>query len=691
MKRLFYIFTIFLSAFLLFQVQPIIAKILLPWFGGVAAVWITCMLFFQVVLLAGYIYAHLLISRLKPRLQKAVHTSLLALSVFLLPIAPGHHLLDAGGSEPIVRLLYLLCVSVGVPYFLLSTTSPLLQSWYSGAYRHALPYRLFALSNLASLLGLLAYPFLVEPQLTLTQQSNWWSAAYIAFAASCMITALYGAKFEPDECLADPDAGQAGACSAAPPPRPADRALWLALAACASVMLLAATNYLTQNIASIPFLWIAPLGLYLLTFTLCFDRSGWYKRQLYAWIVTAFLGGMSYALLQWGEVYSVAIKIPFFSAGLFACCMFCHGELAARKPDPQHLTSFYLMIALGGAVGGLLIGIAAPRMLAGPFEFPIALTICAALLLTVNFREKLLTRVMLSLLVISTTVSSAIYIYSFSGNSLLLTRNFYGCLKVAQYKHGTKDVYRSLLHGSIVHGIQLWDPARKREPVSYYSPKSGIGLAISSLPGGPRRVGVIGLGAGALLAYAREGDYYRYYEINPLVETVARREFSFISDCPGKVEIAIGDGRLLLERENGEPYDLLAVDAFSGDSIPVHLLTAEAVQLYFSRLGPEGILALHISNHYLDLIPVVEQIRSALGLQAVLVSHPGMSDKEILGSDWVLMTKDRDLTKIPAIGTVAEELKGRVGVSLWTDGYSNLAQIVKFKLPFLNQDDHPSK
>ncbi|MEN6466162.1 MAG: fused MFS/spermidine synthase [Syntrophaceae bacterium] len=681
LKKLSYISTIFLSAFLLFQVQPIIAKILLPWFGGAAAVWITCMLFFQVVLLAGYIYAHILISRLKPALQKWVHTSLVVLSAFVLPIAPGRQLLDAAGREPIVHLLYVLLVSVGFPYFLLSTTSPLLQSWYSRTYSNVLPYRLFALSNLASLLGLLAYPFLVEPQLTLTQQSDWWSGAYIAFAAACVLTALYGAKTGPGECPDNTEAAGAAACDASPPPQMAEKALWLALAACASVLLLATTNYLTQNIASIPFLWILPLSLYLLTFTFCFDRSGWYKREWYIWIVTSFLGGMSYALLQWGEGYSIAVKIPFFSAGLFFCCMFCHGELAARKPAPQHLTSFYLMIATGGALGGILVGIAAPRMLSGPFELAIAMTICAVLLFIVNFRTKLLARAALSVLVISAAVTAVSYIYSITHDSLLLKRNFYGFLKVAEYKQGTPGVYRSLMHGSIIHGIQLRDPDRRREPVSYYSPGSGIGRAIKNLQDGPRRVGVIGLGAGALLSYAREGDYYHFYEINPLVESVARQEFSFISDCPGKVEISIGDGRLLLERENCAPYDLLAVDAFSGDSIPVHLLTVEAVQLYFSRLAPGGILALHISNHHLDLIPIVEQIRSTLGLKAVLISAPGRDDKQIFGSDWVLMTADRDLAAIPEIGGVAQALKTKPGISLWTDDYSNLVQIVKYKLP----------
>jgi len=355
--------------------------------------------------------------------------------------------------------------------------------------------------------------------------------------------------------------------------------------------------------------------------------------------------------------------------------------LAARKPAPQYLTNFYLMVALGGALGGVLIGIAAPKMFSGPFEFAIALTLCAILLFAVNFRSKRVITAALSILVVSVAVSSIVYIHTLADKALLLKRNFYGCLKVAEYDKGTNDVYRSLLHGSIIHGIQFQDPERRREPAAYYSTDSGVGLAIRNLQKGPRRVGLIGLGAGALLSYARRGDFYHYYEINPLVESAARQEFSFIADCPGKVDISIGDGRLLLDREKDAPYDLLAVDAFSGDSIPVHLLTVEAVRLYFRHLKPGGILALHISNHHLDLVPVVEQIRSALGLKAVLISSAENNAKKVFAADWVLMTLDRDLTTITEIGKISQELKGSPGISLWTDDYSNLVQIVKYKLP----------
>jgi SAM-dependent methyltransferase len=387
---------------------------------------------------------------------------------------------------------------------------------------------------------------------------------------------------------------------------------------------------------------------------------------------------MSYALLRWEEGYSIAIKISFFSTGLFACCMFCHGELAARKPTPKYLTSFYLMISLGGALGAGLVGIVFPKMLSGPFGFAIALNICAMLLFLVNFREKLIGALVCAALVLSVAVASGYYIHSLTGKSLFLARNFYSCLKVEEYYKGTSDWCRFLVNGTIIHGMQFQDPKRRRDPVSYYAPNSGIGLAITNLQRGPRRVGVIGLGTGTLLAYARLGDYYHYYEINPLVKSVALRQFSFISDCQGKVDISIGDGRLLLEGEKDQQYDLLAVDAFSGDSIPVHLLTVEAVQLYFRHLKPDGILALHLTNLHLDLAPVVGQIRSILAKKAVIISNAGNYDKGIFSSDWVLMTTVRDLTTIPEIGKVAKELKSKPGIRVWTDDYSNLIQIIKF-------------
>jgi SAM-dependent methyltransferase len=582
----------------------------------------------------------------------------------------------SGQSDPSLHLLLLLLTSVGAPYFLLSTTTPLLQSWFSKSYQQAMPYRLFALSNFASLLGLLAYPLIVEPKLTLSQQSNGWSAAYIAFAAACIGTALFSRKARHNELLRSDMT--VGAMEEEPiPPETSEKTLWLLLATCSSVLLLATTNYLTQNLASIPFLWIVPLSLYLLSFTLCFDRSGWYRRTWYVWIIAVVLGGISYALATWHQKNSIAITIPLFCAGLFAGCMFCHGELAMRKPAPKYLTSFYLMISIGGALGGVLVGIVVPNALPGPFELALALCFCAVMLFAVNFRNRRLTDVVCIAVIAGVFIASGYYIHSFTEKSLLLARNFYGGLKVDEYGKGTEDAYRSLVHGTIIHGIQFQAPKRRVKPVSYYAPESGIGLAIKHLPQGPRRVGIIGLGVGSLSAYARPGDIYRFYDINPLVEKVATQKFSYLSDCRGKVEVLIGDGRLLLEQETDQHYDLLVVDAFSSDSIPVHLLTIEALQLYFRHLKPDGILALHISNLHLDLAPVIDRMRSALNKRAILITNKENDDEEIYGSDWVLMTSTRNLCDVPEIKEVAADLSSRKDLRVWTDNYSNLIQILK--------------
>jgi hypothetical protein len=668
--------TIFIGAFLLFQVQPMIAKMILPWFGGAASVWITCMLFFQLVLLAGYIYAHWIINCFGPRAQTLLHIVLIGLSLLVLPVMPNQALRIMNNVDPVLHLLILLLTSVGLPYFLLSTTSPLLQSWYAHAYQKAIPYRFFALSNFASLLGLLAYPFFIEPYLTLSEQSMGWSITYALFAATCIITALHGFR-QRNSKLSGVSTGLFAAEDETPPPSTAEKVMWLMLSTCGSVLLLATTNYLTQNIASIPFLWIMPLALYLFSFTLCFDRSKWYRRNWYVWITSAAIGTMAFVITQWGHNYDISVTIPLFCAGLFLCCMFCHGELAARKPVPKYLTSFYLMLAVGGAAGGVLVSIIVPKLLYGPFELAIALNACAVLLYAANFRKKWFVDVTCTLLILGVLGATGYYIYSFTERSHYLARDFYGGIKVDINDKGTDQEFRSLIHGTITHGIQFSDSARRKGRYSYYSESSGLGLAIKYLRGGPRYVGVIGLGVGTISSYARKGDTYRYYEIDPLVHKVALKEFTYLTDCRGKVDVVIGDGRLSLEQENDRKFDLLVVDAFSSDSIPVHLLTVEAIELYFNRLKPDGILALHISNRHLDLGPVVELTRAALNKRAVLIQAAGDEDMEIYHSDWVLMTTDRDLTKIQEIKNAGVDLETQKDLRLWTDNYSNLIKIMK--------------
>jgi len=667
-------FTIFLSAFLLFQIQPMIAKMILPWFGGSAAVWITAMLFFQTVLLGGYLYAHWLVQKLSPKVQAMIHALLLGLSLMLLPVVPSPAGKPMGSGDPVLLILGLLVASVGLPYFLLSTTSPLIQAWYARRHRAALPYRFFALSNLASLLGLLAYPFLVEPNVTLRQQSLGWSAAYGIFALFGAAAAFTGSRADAPELPAGSEAGETDALSR--PPRVREQIFWMLLAACASMLLLSVTNHLTQNVASIPFLWVLPLGIYLATFILTFDFEGLYHRKVWVWLLAAALAGMSYGLASWNSRTPFTLVIPSFCAGLFIACMFCHGELVKRKPAVRYLTSFYLMLSLGGAIGGLLVGVAAPRILPGYFELPIALIVSAILMLAViECRTWRITTFASWAVAVAVMYGAVIFISSYAASTRAMVRNFYGGLRVTESDLGTEDEARTMVHGTVIHGKQFTLPERSSEGITYYSPGSGIGLAFKTLRRSSLKVGVIGLGAGSLAAYAEAGDVFRFYEINPLVEKLARAEFTYLSGSRGRTEVVLGDGRLSLEREPDRDYDLLAVDAFSGDSIPVHLLTTQALELYFRHLKPGGILALHITNTHLDLPPVVEKLRRALGKHAVMVTNERDEDREVYTATWALVSS-KPLTS-PAIEDVAEDLPYRPELRAWTDDYNNLFQILK--------------
>ncbi len=671
---LLYALTIFLSAFLLFQIQPMIAKMILPWFGGSAAVWITAMLFFQTALLGGYLYAHWSIQKLTPRMQATLHAALLGMSILLLPITPSLSWKPAGNEDPIFRILGLLAVSVGLPYFLLSTTSPLIQAWYARKYKTALPYRLFALSNLASLLGLLAYPVVIERTVTLRGQSLGWSAAYLVFAALGIIAALASRR-------AGVDAGEDVRQAVSPdqecrPPKMRDKILWLLLAACASTMLLAVTNHLTQNVASIPFLWVLPLSLYLLTFILTFDFERLYHRKIFIWLLALALGGMAYGLSHWNSHTNLRTVIPAFCAGLFFVCMFCHGELVRRKPSARHLTSFYLMLSAGGALGGVLVGLIAPKVLPGYFELPLALIACAILMLVMlDYRRDRIAIAVSWAVAVSVLLASNAYWSTYRDSARLMARNFYGGLRVNEYDRGTDDENRMLVHGTIDHGMEFTKPWRRQEHITYYSSESGISMAIQYLRHSPMRMGVIGLGAGSLASFAEPGDVVRFYEINPLVETIARSEFFYLRECRGKTEVVLGDGRLALEREPAQQYDLLVADAFSGDAVPVHLLTTQALEVYFRHLKPTGILALNITNTHLELAPIVEKLAATLGKYLVIVTNEPDDERKIHRTRWALVSS-KPITS-PAILAVAEEPMTRPDLRVWTDDYNNLFQILK--------------
>lgn len=675
---LLYALTILVSAFLLFQVQPIVARIILPWFGGSAGVWTTCLLFFQSVLLLGYLYAHWLYRKLRPRTQLAAHMLLLAVSLAFLPVWPAAAWKPSGGEDPTLRILALLAVTAGLPYFLLSTTGPLLQAWYAGRHRDAMPYRLYALSNAGSMFALISYPLLFEPRLGTRGQALSWSWAYVVFVLLCGATAWRGRRRPP----AEPDLPLENL------KEPAGRTFsWIALPACASVLLLGITNHLTQNVAAIPFLWVLPLSLYLLSFILCFESDGWYPRKAFTGLFAVAVGSMAYALSPEFQNIPIKASIPFFAIGLFICCMVCHGELARLKPDPSRLTSYYVMIALGGALGGVFVALLAPRVFSGFYELPLGLALCAFVVLAVwrSDPESALAgswKQPAPLAALMMTLAVAAYagfvIHARGSNARVVARNFYGGLRVTDEtaEHGDETV-RRLLHGTITHGEQYLDPKLQRQPTSYYGRNSGIGRAIrQNQEYGPVRVGVIGLGAGTLSAYGRAGDYFRFYEINPLVLRLARTEFTYLKICNARVDVVLGDARLSLEREPSESFDVLAVDAFSSDAIPVHLLTREAFVLYFRHLKPDGVLAVHVSNSHLDLTPVVKLAAASLGKDARLV-YTGDEGNEVFKASWVLVTSRAGFFDTPLLRTAADVVPLPQGMRIWTDDYSNLFQILK--------------
>jgi SAM-dependent methyltransferase len=764
-----YALTIVVSAFLLFQVQPVIAKIILPWFGGSAAVWTTCMLFFQMVLLLGYLYSHAVIRYLKPRAQMLLHAGLLVASAAVLPIYPNVSWKPVGSTEPTLGILGLLAVTVGLPYFLLSTTGPLLQAWYARRYQGAMPYRLYALSNAGSMFALLSYPVLFEPAFNTHQQSGMWSWGFGVFVVLCAVTAYVsvGQALPPANRLPEEELAGGSAC-----PTTATYWMWLLLPAVASVMLLAITNHLSQNVAAIPFLWVLPLSIYLLSFILCFEGEGWYRRNPYLQVLAVALGSMALTMNETldkntnlkvpglGDIHipAVFILIVLFSLGLFSICMVCHGELARLKPDPKYLTHFFLMIAAGGAMGGLLVGLIAPHAFNALYEMPAGLGVCAVVVLAAlrftpdwEWLKSLLSPARLVVAAIAVgaagyarnavwawvtrrwspgeDVTVYVQIAALVGWSLvvlcvlrqgfgwvkraplvtataaeivvlvlvgylgyvaqnltngyrLTVRNFYGALRVRDSgAKGSLEETRSLTHGTINHGEEYLNIARRDWPTTYYGPNTGIGLALKEKQkAGTVRIGVIGLGTGTTAAYGRLGDYVRYYEINPLVLELARTQFFFLADCKAKLDVAMGDARLSLEQElkDGHPqnFDLLAVDAFSSDSIPVHLLTKEAMDLYFRHLRPDGILAVHISNRYLDLQPVLEGEVRAMQKLGRVVDTEDDEEVDVFGATWVLITS-------PVTGFTgeipgkSEPLDSKKTVRLWTDDYSNLFKILK--------------
>jgi protein-L-isoaspartate O-methyltransferase len=681
-----YALTIFLSAFLLFLVQPLIAKQILPWFGGSASVWNTCMLFFQTLLLAGYAYADRSVQHLNAKRQVILHAVLLVLSLLCLPIIASESWKPQGDEDPIIRILGLLVATIGLPYALLSTTTPLIQAWYWRSFKQAVPYRLFALSNAASLAALLGYPTLIEPFFGGRQTALVWSVGYAIFALLCiwvgwksisapasLSSTVEGRSLAPQSHEDESAAGKTQQGSTQSPPLSA-RLAWIVLSALGSAVLLAVTNHLTQNISSVPFLWVLPLALYLITFIICFDRPGWYHRGFWGVAAAISLPVMVYfadslALFQVSGLYA---------AGLFAVCMFCHGELASLKPHPSQLTRFYLAMSLGGALGALSIAIGAPLLLSGYYELHITLAVIALVLLWRSFDSTWIWRFSSAGLVAAVLFLVHDGLEAYRLGIREMERNFYGVVRTRDYP--SEPGFRYMLHGAINHGGQLQGEPFEMMPATYYSPNSGYGRLFQAMPEGPKRVGLIGLGAGALAAYAQSGDHWVIYEINPAVVDLAKKEFSFLDRMKAPYEIVLGDGRLALEREAPRQYDVLAVDAFSGDSIPIHLVTKEAMAAYVKHLAPGGVIVFQATNRFVDLPPVAKRLADAFGLEAVLVEDSPQfttgPERWYLHTDQIIMTKNKDVLKHPAFKE-AKPISLRPDVGVFTDDHSNLLRILK--------------
>jgi len=686
---------IFLSAFLLFQVQPVSARYILPWYGGSPAVWTTCLLFFQVGLLAGYAYAHGLVTLLRERRgsQAGIHFALLALAFLVLPITPGAEWKpDGSEANPAAGIVRLLGSTVGFPYLLLSASGPLLQHWFAESHPGRSPYRLYAVSNLGSLLGLLTYPFLFEPRLDVNQQTTLWSAAFAGYALLAVATGVLFLK----RTRSLPGASEAAGDARKPPP--ADVFLWIAFSACGSMLLLSLTSQMCQDVAVVPFLWVAPLSLYLLTFVIAFDHERWYLRPVAIPLAAAAIGlaiwlmNLQYASSEWPLFRQIAV----YCGAIFFACLVCHGEIVRMKPSVRHLTGFYLCISLGGAIGGGFVSLAAPRLFSGYWELHLAFDLLALLTsfqLWRRFRHA--KRPVLVLGGAALWIGLLSVMVHFLGKhmeetrekSIAMRRGFYGVLKVEEVDSGTDYAFRSLHHGRISHGRQYLAESDQTLATTYYSLNSGVGAVFECLPARttappqPVHVGVVGLGVGTIATYAEEGDRFRVYEINPQVEELARSHFGYLAGCRGEEQVVLGDARISLERElaegNPQRFDALFVDAFSGDSIPVHLLTREAFDLYFKHLKPDGVLAIHVTNLHLDLADPVRNLAAAFEREALRVDHsPDVTEDHAYYSDWILVTRDPAFIK-------ALEDSGRVSMwdrpdprpIHWTDAYSNLFEV----------------
>ena len=676
--------TTLLGAFLVFQVQPIISKCVLPWFGGTPAVWTTCMLFFQLLLFAGYLYAHFLRSFLGPVAQGVVHLTLLSSAALMLPIEPSDAWKPIGNESPTLYLLWMLAVHVGLPYFILSSTGPLVQAWLSYHDNSDRVYRLYALSNAGSLVALLSYPFAVEPILSVSNQSVVWSLMFCSFVLVQGVLALGLFRISRPEVAAlanekiNISNNQSGTT-----PTWALRFAWVTLPALASTMLLVATNHVCQDIAVIPFLWVLPLSLYLISFIVCFDSPQWYKPKIIA-LATLLAIAAIYGNDFLPKPLQLVAEGTCYMAMLLGVCLLCHGEVARIKPRSQFLTQYYALLSAGGAVGGLIVAVVCPLLLNTFAELPFTLSLVAALtfLLFIACRgwrqtsyDWAAARRMSFAAVFAMVASTLIVALGSDEQTIASERNFFGVLQV---KH--EDLGIRLVHGTTIHGMQRRG-AESGEPTTYYGRESGVGMTIAALQQRQEslRVGVVGLGCGVLATYGRDTDQFDMIEINPAVIEIANQHFTFMHDCRAEVRTHLGDGRLVLERMAGVKFDLLVLDAFSSDAIPAHLLTREAISLYRQRLAKNGVLAIHVSNNHLNLAPLVHRLAADAGLASRMVDSRGHTETGINPALWMVVAEPtnpifKHELLANALPATSDQLES---APLWTDQCHNLVSVLR--------------
>ncbi|WP_374456601.1 spermidine synthase [Nocardioides sp.] len=703
--------TTFLGASLLFMIQPLAAKLILPSYGGSATVWSTSSLLFQLLLLLGYVYAHVSTRRLGARWQPRAHLLLLALPLLALPLALPAEAAPPSDASPVLWLLRTLLLMVGLPFAVLSTTGPLIQRWYawSGGPRSDDPYFLFAGSNLGSFVGLLAYPFAIEPLLTLTQQRTAWSAAFVAFMllmAACALTVR--------------GRGQDAADAVTTTPGPSARqvGLWCLWAFLPSSLMLAATAHLSTDIAAVPLLWVLPLAAYLASFVLAFART---SRSVSARLVvpcvafavtTGVVSGLGSTALAPLVALVVGANVVAVGVAGFAA----HARLAASRPDPAHLTLFYLVISVGGALGGLLNGVVAPLLFDGVWEYFLTVALLPVLAiglpaLHVTARRVLaglgtMLAVLLALgavralgglstgetvvllgatvvaavitwlclrvagmLTVTLLVAALAVIVVQERASLLTERTFYG-----SYRVQAVEGQHRLLHGTTIHGTQFLDEDRAQTPTTYYATDGPFGDVMATLA--PDDLAVVGLGAGAIATYGSDVSRIRFFEIDPVVARIAEdpRWFTYLGDSGADVDVVVGDGRLAMEQEPAASYDVVALDAFSSDSIPVHILTREGIEVFLDRVRDDGALAIHISNRVFDLRPVLAAHARALGLHAVVGvggEGPGASV-----SEWVVLTRAAETAEALDAQQRWEQLPTDRTVE-WSDDYSSVLSVLR--------------